>query len=209
MQILHILLTAQMSHWNISQLHLPLESCCTNKRNFYRFASQSWASVERSLCYSWATCKGNFKELLYSTFSIGRRATPCWNVSTIRWQTVQKVPGVKNKRKHVKYNDFTLERVPIKYFTLSLKYLILIRNKFVCVQRALCHPGRTVVYSVGCTPSLPCRLRPAAASVAAGHRTRTGSDSAICRKTGRPQVPVRPLPWLHASHNHAERKCGS
>jgi len=29
-QILHILLIAQISHWNISQLHLPLGSCCTN-----------------------------------------------------------------------------------------------------------------------------------------------------------------------------------
>jgi len=53
---IHVLLTAQMSHWNISQLHLPLESCCTNKRNFYRFAIRSWTSVARSLCYSWATC---------------------------------------------------------------------------------------------------------------------------------------------------------
>jgi len=35
LQILHVLLTAQMSHWNISQLHLPLESCCTNKRSFF------------------------------------------------------------------------------------------------------------------------------------------------------------------------------
>jgi len=49
-------------------------SCCTNKRSFYRFAIRSWASVARSLCYSWDTC---YSRLLYC-FCYLIRIRHCW-----------------------------------------------------------------------------------------------------------------------------------
>ena len=75
------------------------------------------------------------------------------------------------------------------------RHLILIRTKFVCVQRAvlLWTDGQT---GVGCAPSMSPLRRPA------GRRTRIGPDSPIRR----PQVPVMPPPRLHTSHNREKHE---
>jgi len=97
-------------------------------------------------------------------------------------------------------------------------HLILTRTKFVCGQRAVLllwggrlfkRPDQCWLRSKAAPPSAH-RGRfdgSAAASAAAGRRTRIWPDLPIRRKTGRPQVPVMPPSWLYTSHNRAQRKC--
>jgi len=63
-----------------------LRAVLTNKRNFYRFAIRSWASVVRSFCYSWATCF--FCDLEYWPWHL--------NLAWVMWSCMR-IPDVRVK----------------------------------------------------------------------------------------------------------------